>query len=93
MTAKIKRKSVRTSRKASVSPFSIYWTKENYLFLFGGVFLLILGYILLSVGNWYSTTSLYFAPIVLFAVYVIIFPLAIMFAKRNKPKVEEEKVD
>jgi hypothetical protein len=82
MAQKIKKKSVIT-KKNLVSPFNIYWDKKNYLFLFLGFALLILGYYVMSIGLWDSTESLIFSPIILVIAYFLIFPLSIFSKKRN----------
>ncbi len=81
MAQKIKKKSV-TAKKNLVSPFSIYWDKKNYIFLFLGFALLIIGYYVMSLGSWNSTESLILSPIILVIAYILIFPLSI-FAKRK----------
>lgn len=82
MAAKVK-KSTKTTRKQTVSPFNIYWDKKNYFLLIAGIIVSVLGYYLLSVGTWDSTESLVFSPILLFIAYLIIFPLSILFRKKE----------
>jgi uncharacterized membrane protein YesL len=82
MTQKIKKKSV-AAKKSLVSPFRIYWEKTNYVFLFLGFALLILGYYVMSVGSWDSTASLIISPIILVIAYILIFPLAIFSKKKE----------
>jgi len=82
MAQKIKKKSVIT-KKNLVSPFNIYWDKKNYLFLFLGFALLIVGYCVMSLGSWDSTESLIFSPIILVIAYILIFPLSIFSKKKE----------
>ena len=84
MAKKIQSKSSKQVKKKSVSPFNIYWEKKNYIFLFAGILVLILGYILMSDGKWNSTSALLISPIVLGIAYLVIFPLSIFSAKKNK---------
>lgn len=44
-----------------------------------GLAVLVLGYLLLSVGPWDNPLSRSFAPLVLLVAYVVIFPLAILW--------------
>lgn len=81
--AKAKKNIHKQTKKNIVSPFKIYWGKENYYILIGGIFLAIIGFYFLSVDNWDSSESLYVAAILLFAVYVIVFPLSILFRKKT----------
>ena len=82
MAQKIKKKSA-IAKKSLVSPFNIYWDKKNYLFLFLGFALLILGYYVMSLGSWDSTESLIMSPIILVIAYVLIFPLSIFSKKKE----------
>lgn len=81
--SKIVRTKQKTSKKTLSSPFSIYWDKSNYYILLAGVILSIIGFYLLSIKPWDSTESLYMAPIVLFIAFVIVFPLSILFRKKE----------
>ena len=82
MAQKIKKKSAAT-KKNLVSPFNIYWDKKNYMFLFLGFGLLIIGYYVMSLGSWDSTESLIISPIILVIAYILIFPLAIFSKKKE----------
>ncbi len=60
-------------------PFS----STNYL-LFGiGLLVIIIGYILLSIGPWNSFYSLTAAPIFLVIGYCVIIPIAILYHKKK----------
>ncbi len=82
MAQKIKKKSA-APKKNLVSPFKIYWEKKNYIFLFLGFALLILGYYVMSIGPWDSTASLVISPIILVIAYILIFPLSIFSKKKE----------
>ena len=92
MAKKVQKKNFRKTKKtaAPVSPFSIYWTKENYYFLFLGFAVIILGFYLMSLGSWDSTTALVFSPILLFIGYMVVFPASILYKKRTKKDTSQE---
>ena len=86
MAKKVVKKSFRKTKKtaASVSPFSIYWSKQNYYLLFLGFAVIILGFYLMSIGQWDSFPSLVISPIFLIIGYILIFPASIFFRRKNK---------
>ncbi len=92
MAKKVQKKNFRKTKKtgAPVSPFSIYWTKQNYYFLFLGFAIIILGFYLMSVGPWNSTASLVVSPILLFIGYLLVFPASILYKKRTKKDTSQE---
>ena len=93
MAKTVKRKNVRQTKKAFVSPFKIYWTKKNYILLALGFVFLILGFFVMSLGEWNSTASLVFSPIILIIAYLLIFPGSIFYEDKNaKINSEENKV-
>ena len=55
--------------------------KENYVFFIAGIFLVILGYIIMAAGETYSFQSLSLAPILLFVGYIILIPIALIYKK------------
>lgn len=71
-------KTNRETKKNFFSPFQEYWTSKNYIFLLGGIAILILGYFLMAHSPWDGFTSLTLSPLVLLVGYVIVIPLAIM---------------
>ena len=81
MAKKVKKRQIKQTKKAAVSPFSIYWEKKNYHFLGLGIVVIIIGFFLMSVGTWDSFTSIVISPILLVAGYVLIFPLSIFYRK------------
>ena len=82
MATKTKKRTIKQTKKVSVSPFSIYWNKVNYYLLALGILVTIIGFYVMSMGTWDSFTSLVLSPIILFIAYVIIFPLSIFFRKK-----------
>ncbi len=84
MAKKIQRKVSKHSRKEKVSPFNIYWERKNYTILIGGFVSVIVGFWIMSLGDWNSTAALVISPIVLFISYMIIFPLSIFSKKKNE---------
>jgi len=80
----ISKKRTQKPSKVLSSPFSIYWSKTNYSILVLAVLLAVLGYYLLSIKPWNSGASLYLAPIILIVVYIVFFPLSILFKKEEQ---------
>jgi phosphotransferase system glucose/maltose/N-acetylglucosamine-specific IIC component len=93
MAKDIKNRSAKPSfKKAFHSPFFIYWDKINYVLFFAGLFLLVIGFYVMSLGNWNSSTALFVAPVILFIAYIVVFPLAIFYRSKNVKTEGEEKV-
>jgi len=92
MAKKVIKKSFRKTKKttAPVSPFSIYWAKQNYYFLFLGFAIIIIGFYLMSVGPWNSTAALVVSPILLMIGYLLVFPASIFYKKRTKRDTSQE---
>jgi len=90
MAKSVKKRGSTKVAKVLASPFTIYWTKTNYLVLALSIFLSVLGYYFLSVKPWNSTTSLYLAPILLVLVYVVFFPLSILIKKKETTEQESK---
>jgi phosphoglycerol transferase MdoB-like AlkP superfamily enzyme len=92
MAKKVIKKNFRKTKKsaAPVSPFSIYWSKQNYYFLFLGFAVIILGFYLMSLGQWDSFPSLVISPILLILGYILIFPASIFFRRKNKKEVSKD---
>ena len=78
--SKVKKQNPRKS--SFVSPFSNYWSKENYILLAIGIVLLFVGYGLMGQGEWDSSISLTLSPIVLLFTYLVVFPLSIFYKKK-----------
>ena len=92
MAKKVIKKSFRKTKKtiAPFSPFSIYWTKQNYYFLFLGFAVIILGFYFMSIGPWNSSTALVVSPILLIIGYLLIFPASIFYKKRTMKDSSQE---
>ncbi|GIK61345.1 MAG: hypothetical protein HND39_09485 [Ignavibacteriota bacterium] len=83
MATKIKKRTIKQTKKISVSPFNIYWDKRNYYLLALGLIVTIIGFYFMTIGPWDSFSSLVISPILLFIAYVIIFPLSIFLRKKS----------
>lgn len=77
------KKVIKQQKNIPASPFTIYWEKRNYFFLFLGIALLIVGFYLMSVGKWDNPVALIVSPIVLIISYFLIFPLSIFYRKKQ----------
>ena len=62
------------------------FNKTNYFLLFGGILLIILGYIIMSYGEVNSFQSLTLAPITLFFGYIILIPIALIYKGKKIKK-------
>jgi len=96
MAKKVVKKNIRNAKRQKVltSPFSIYWKKQNYYLLALGFIVIIVGFYLMSVGSWDSFSSLQISPFVLVFGFVIIFPAAILYRKKDKKEdIKENQVD
>ncbi len=85
--AKLKR-TYRENPKTKTSPFKDYWNKINFTLLFISIGLLVLGYFVMSIGSWDNSASLSISPLILLAVYVILFPLVILITRKTEKKEE-----
>ena len=94
MATKIKKKTIKQTKKASVSPFNIYWEKKNYYLLALGLVVTIIGFYFMNLGPWDSFSSLVLSPIILFIAYIIIFPLSIFLRKKSeKEQPRDNEID
>ena len=94
MATKIKKKTIKQTKKSSVSPFNIYWDKRNYYLLALGLLVTIIGFYFMTIGPWDSFSSLVISPILLFIAYIIIFPLSIFLRKKEvKEQAQENEID
>jgi hypothetical protein len=96
MAKKVIKKNIHKSKKTvkAVSPFSIYWEKQNYYILFLGFVVIIAGFYLMSIGPWNSTPSLVISPLLLVIGYILIFPASLFLRKKSRENLlQEEKVD
>lgn len=88
-----KKRSVKRTKKSFVSPFNIYWKKNNYMLLLAGIVVIIAGYIFMSMGSWNSTPSLYISPILLVIGYLIIIPFSILYRGKEEEAPASEEHD
>jgi FtsH-binding integral membrane protein len=94
MAQKIKKKTIRQTKKTSISPFNIYWGNKNYYLLGLGLLVTVIGFYFMTIGPWDSFSSLTISPIILFIAYFIIFPLSIFFKRRSeKEKNQDTNID
>lgn len=94
MATKIKKRSIKQTKKSSVSPFNIYWEKKNYYLLALGLILTIIGFYFMAQGPWNSFSSLVISPIILFIAYIVVFPLSIFLRKKSeKEQSQESEID
>ena len=94
MATKIKKRTIKQTKKVSVSPFNNYWNKTNYYMLGLGLVVTLIGFYVMSIGPWNSFSSLVLSPIILFIAYVIIFPLSIFIRKKSeKENPQDNQVD
>ena len=94
MATKIKKKTIKQTKKASVSPFNIYWDKKNYYLLGIRLLFTVIGFYFMNIGPWDSFSSLAISPIILFIAYIIIFPLSIFLRKKSeKVQNQDNEID
>ncbi|MCF8261342.1 MAG: DUF3098 domain-containing protein [Melioribacteraceae bacterium] len=84
------RKKVKNQNSRFQSPFASYWSKTNFILLFTGIGILILGYYLMNVGPWDNPISLTISPLLLLFAYLVVFPAAILY--KQKGKQEDQNV-
>ena len=58
----------------------------NYIVFGAGIFIIILGYILMSSGSVYSFQSLTIAPLLLFIGYIILIPASLIIKVKNRDR-------
>lgn len=90
MAKKVKTRHAKQTKKVRVSPFNIYWGKKNYQFLILGIAVVIIGFYVMSMGEWNSFSSLVISPILLVAGYVLIFPLSIFYKKKDEKELKQD---
>jgi hypothetical protein len=74
------------TKKVSEVPFKDYWKKPNYIFLGISLFILVVGYFVMTIGSWESIASTSISPIVLLIAYLILIPLSIFIKHPSKTK-------
>ncbi len=70
-------------RKAFISELELP-QRINYIIMLGGVLVVLLGYIVMSMGDDISPLSVTVAPIILAVGYCVIIPLGILYRRRSK---------
>lgn len=65
---------------------SLGMTKQNINIFLLGIIVIIIGYILLAVGDIYDTISMFISPIFLAVGYIIILPLSILYRFKDSEK-------
>jgi hypothetical protein len=60
------------------------FSTTNYLIFGVGIVTVILGYVIMALGEVDSTQSVTIAPLLLFLGYVVIIPVSIMYRKKTK---------
>lgn len=80
----------KTESKKFTSPFKNYWSKSNFIIFNIGIFVLLIGFYLMSIGPWDNPLSLTISPIILLVAYIIIFPLSILSSKKKTANVSSK---
>ena len=62
------------------------FSKNNYMLFISGVFVIILGYIIMAYGDTYSFQSLSLAPILLTIGYLILIPASLLYREKRLDK-------
>jgi membrane protein YdbS with pleckstrin-like domain len=91
MAKVVKKKKSGTQKKTLESPFNIYWKRKNYILLFIGIAFLIIGFYVMTIGNWDSFPSLVISPILLFIGYVFVIPASIFYKEKQEPEQTQGK--
>lgn len=60
------------------------YSKNNYFLFFLGVIMIILGYIIMALGETYSFQSLSLAPVILTIGYLVLIPAALIYREKEK---------
>lgn len=80
------KKTTKESTKSKTIPFKEYWINKNFIILYFGIGLLIVGYYLMTISPWNNPISLSISPIVLLTAYLLLIPLSILLKFSNKKK-------
>jgi len=81
--AKVKKSSKQSAVRVR-SPFKSYWYKYNIYLIYFGIGLLILGFYLMGSKPFDNPVGLSLSTIIILFAYLAIFPLAILFKKKEK---------
>ena len=60
------------------------YSKNNYVLFFLGIVMIILGYIIMALGETYSFQSLSLAPVILTIGYLVLIPAALIYREKEK---------
>ena len=88
-----KNKQSRGSARKSASKPVLPFTKENYYIFFAALATIILGYVIMGMGEVYGPMSLTIAPILVLIGYLVLVPLAILYRKKENTPEQKEKAD
>jgi hypothetical protein len=68
---------------------------KNIMLYYGAVLVIIIGYIVLAIGDADSFTSLTLGPIILVVGYLVAIPIALLYGvnKKESDKESPEKID
>lgn len=67
------------------------FTKTNYLIFGVGLIVIILGYIIMAMGEVYSFQALTISPILLFIGYLVILPIALVYRGKNSRQKKQKQ--
>jgi membrane protease YdiL (CAAX protease family) len=59
------------------------FTRINYFLFLAGLFVIVLGYILMGTGELNSTQALTVSPIILLVGYLVIIPISILYRDKH----------
>jgi len=88
MAKTVNKKNIRKSKKI-VSPFGVYWKRNNFYILFLGLVVIIAGFLFMSMSPWNSFPSLFIAPVLLIIGYLLILPTSILYYKKEQTDKQE----
>ena len=60
------------------------FSKKNYLLFISGIICIMLGYIIMALGETYSFQSLTLAPVILTLGYLVLIPSALLYREKEK---------
>ncbi len=59
------------------------FSNKNYLLFIAGVISIIIGYIIMALGDTYSFQSLSLAPVILIIGYLVLIPAALLYKEKE----------
>ena len=60
------------------------FSKKNYILFISGIIFIIIGYIIMALGETYSFQSLSLAPVILTIGYLVLIPSALLYKEKEK---------